>query len=286
MRIAAKTLMLSAVIGGLAAAGCGEPAGPPRGSSASSSKGSGSTDGNDSDGSGSASDDSGVATCSFPARVTSCDWSIDPDTNASDDIGPSDESLLSDFSPRTWQNTAGKFGQCPASSYIGGAVQSYHGAKTGDSGTRTSLSNAPDLMAQNMVFVGKVAAGDYAGGILAFGQCLNTSKYTGVKFKLGGDIGGCDLILQIQTLSQQSDEYGGECDHTAHTCYQFPNRAISFDTSAPITVAFADLAGTGIPSSVDDFEKEIIGIQWQLQAAQADCLNITMTLDDVSLVMD
>jgi hypothetical protein len=278
---AAKNLMISTLVGGLSVAalvvGCGGSSGSP------GSTGSGGASGSGSGGAvGSGSGGRSPATCGWPtASVTSCDPGLDPDTNST---APMNESLLSDFSPATWQNTAGKFGQCPAATHIGGALQTYQGSMATDGGVASIINKSIDMTNETFVLKGNVAAGDYGGGIMAFATCLNTSKYKGVKFKLGGSTSGCDLYLQVQTLSQQSDQYGGKCDHTVNTCFGFPKKLLTFDASAPLTVLFSELEGSGMPSAAADFTKEMIGLQWQFQASSSDCLDINMTIDDVSLV--
>jgi hypothetical protein len=123
---------------------------------------------------------------------------------------------------------------------------------------------------------------------MSFDQCVNTSTYTGVQFTLGGTTGGCNLFLQVQTLSQQVPANRGTC--TAASCYQFPKFQVQVGT-APVTVRWSDLAGSGLPATADLIKAEVIGLQWQFEippggadgGVQAPCA-ANLTIDDVQFV--
>jgi hypothetical protein len=181
-------------------------------------------------------------------------------------------------------STPKKWGVC---GNLLGAAQAYSGKMTSAAGVVTAMTASVDTTTEKLTMVGKVADGDYAGGIMAFSTCADLTAYSGFQFALGGTLSGCDLQFQLQTLSQQSSENSGGCVANADTgvsCYNFPKLSVTFDAAAPTVVHFADLVGTGMPSAVADFSKEIIGIQWQVQAGSGDCAAVNLTIDDVKLV--
>ena len=187
---------------------------------------------------------------------------------------------LTDFSATAsgWHATAGKWG---TAGNLTGSGFNY--ASTG-----STISWKVDTAAENFVLYGDVLApGGYGGGGMSFDQCVNTSTYTGVQFTLGGTVQGCTLKLQVQTYSQQATDNGGGC---ASNCYGFPNKTLTSATG-PVTVKFAELAGTGQPATAADLAKEIIGLQWQFESpppvgdgGQPNCTGINLTIDDVSFV--
>ena len=119
-----------------------------------------------------------------------------------------------------------------------------------------------------------------------FDSCVNTTTYTGVQFTLTGSAGGCTIHFDLQTYSQQAIHERGGC---ASYCYQFPTLVVT-PRSTPVTVSFAELAGTGIPSSAAAMASEIMGMRWQLEsppgqgdAGQTSC-TFSLTVDDVKFV--
>jgi hypothetical protein len=186
--------------------------------------------------------------------------------------------LLTDFSATSWNATTGKWG---TTGNVTGSKFSYQGTVTGSMMTSAVTNQALSL-------TGTVAVGDYGGGGLSFDQCVDTTTYTGFKFTLGGSPGGCDVLFEVQTFSQQSTTNKGGCNTSTTTCYDFPRIRVPFGTT-PITVRFADLAGTGMPATAPGLSSEMVGLQWQLQTAtggdagQTAC-TVSMTIDDVSFV--
>jgi hypothetical protein len=184
--------------------------------------------------------------------------------------------LITDFSPLGWHATIGKFGTLGS---LTGSIFSYGGAGS-------LMASRVDTTNQNLVLSGNVAAGDYGGGGMSFDSCVNASSYTGVQFTLGGTAAGCDLVFLIQTFSQQSTSVGGGC---MSSCYNFPETTLN-NTTGPVTVHFADLAG-GQPIGAVDIAKQIMGLQWQFQssapvgdAGQSGCTGVNLTIDDVAFV--
>jgi hypothetical protein len=193
--------------------------------------------------------------------------------------------LLTDFSAATWNASLATWG---APGNLTGKISTYGGGLAAG-GLTTSVSATVDTTAANpaLAIRGNVVAGDFAGVVLAFDQCVNTTAYQAVSFTLAGTVAGCDLLFQLETYSQQMVAAGGTC---VTNCYRFPNQRIQVGT-APIVVTFAALAGTGQPATTDGLRAEIIGLHLQFQSPapaaggpQPNCAGINLTLDNVQLV--
>jgi hypothetical protein len=190
--------------------------------------------------------------------------------------------LLTDFSAATWDSTTQNWG---TSGNLTGRKFAYFG-----SGAGTTLSAAVDTTAGNMVLSGTVAINDYAGGGLAFDQCVHTTAWSGVQMKLGGTSAGCDIVFSIQTFEQQSTGNMGGCNQSTTSCFHFPNVRMQ-PSATPIVVMFASLQNTGFPADPATIPTEIVGLQWQVQSAappdggvQRACTGVSLTIDDVQLV--
>ena len=149
-----------------------------------------------------------------------------------------------------------------------GSVFGYKGSKTNDAGVTSSVTYTIDrTTGMDLTFMGTVVAADYAGGGLAFGTCVDSTNWTGIQFTLGGTSDGCTITFQLQTESQEPTSAKGTC--TASSCYNFPQVPVTIPATpgTPTVVKFSDLAGTGMPSAVVDFEKEMFGLQWQFSSA-------------------
>jgi hypothetical protein len=194
---------------------------------------------------------------------------------------------LTDFSttsmdggPPSFSNSTGKWG---IAGNLTGSIFGYRGPKT-------SATDWPTPMVANgaLVGAGTVRASDYAGIGMSFDQCVNSSKFTGVSFTLTGSTGGCTLQFQLQTLDQQAKANNGLCDTCMNTCYIFPKTILNVvPTATPqvVTVMFTDLENTGLPALAADFEKEMIGFEWRLQAgASGACSGASLAVSDVAFV--
>jgi hypothetical protein len=124
---------------------------------------------------------------------------------------------------------------------------------------------------------------------MLFDQCVDTSSYTGVSFKLAGASAGCDLYFKVATFDEESSISGGGC---MYNCFDFPNVKIAMgsDPSVPIVVRFADLAGGMLPGAAA-IAMQIVGFEWQLQTdapptggPQQACPGAELVIDDVSFV--
>lgn len=184
--------------------------------------------------------------------------------------------LLTDFTGATWNNSQGKWG-C-----------GFNGATYAYAGPKSTMAAQVDTTNHDLLLSGNIASGDYAGGGLSFGQCVNTTTYTGVQFTLGGTSAGCELYFQVQTYDAQGTANGGGCS-AATGCYIFPQKMIA-PTPGPVTVHFADLAG-GMPTGATAIAAQIVGLQWQMQSPpppasglQVSCGNVGLTITDVSFV--
>ena len=185
--------------------------------------------------------------------------------------------LLTDFTEGTWNNTMGKWG-CG----FNGATYSYAGPKS-------TMVAQVNTMAHNLQLSGDVASGDYAGGGLSFGQCVNTTVYSGVEFTLGGTSAGCDVYFQVQSYDAQGVANGGGCPDKGVGCYIFPQFKLAA-TMGQLTVHFSDLSG-GMPTGAAAIAAEIVGLQWQFQSPpppdgglQVSCEKIGLTITDVKFV--
>jgi hypothetical protein len=193
--------------------------------------------------------------------------------------------LLTDFSAATWNASLATWG---APGNLTGKISTYGGGMV-NGGLTTSVTATVDTTAANpgLAIRGNVVAADFAGVVLAFDQCVNTTAYQAVSFTLTGTAAGCDLIFQLDTYSQQMVGAGGTC---VTNCFRFPNQRIQV-SGAPIVVTFAALAGTGQPATANGMRAELVGLQLQLQSpapasggTQVNCAGINLTLDNVQLV--
>jgi hypothetical protein len=193
--------------------------------------------------------------------------------------------LVTDFAtPSGWNSTSGKW-MTPGGNLTGGKY-GYGGIKAG---TNIS-SSAVTVTDGTLTVIGNVDVADYAGFGMSFDQCVNTTRWNGVQFLLSGSAAGCHMLFELKTFEEQGASNGGGC--TATNCYQFPRVPVQIG-SAPVTVTFSQLENTGTPAMAEDFAKEIIGFQWQLQSAspadadggaQSACTGISVSVDDVSWV--
>ena len=193
-----------------------------------------------------------------------------------DPTGP----LITDFSAATFNGNKGRGVSDPNLTFF---TYSYHDPDAPDS------TNSDRVEGGVFTFSGEVISDSgaaYAGGGMHFDSCVNTTTYTGIQYTLTGASGGCNLYFDLQTYSQQAIRERGGC---ASYCYHFPRVAVT-PRSTPITVSFAELEGTGIPSSAAAMASEIMGMRWQLElppeqvdAGQTAC-TFSLTVDDVKLV--
>src|SRR5882672_5835827 len=165
--------------------------------------------------------------------------------------------LLTDYSPTTWDGATQNWGTI---GNLTGRNFAYAG-----SGAGTALTAVVDTTAGNLVLSGSVAVNDYAGGGLAFDQCVHTTAYTGVQMRLGGTSGGCELVFSVQTFEQQTIGNKGGCDQSTTSCFHFPGVRVQ-PGAAPIVVRFASLQN-GFPTDPAAIAAQIVGLQWQLQAS-------------------
>jgi hypothetical protein len=139
---------------------------------------------------------------------------------------------------------------------------------------------------------GTITAGTYAGVSIYFDSCIDATSYTGVKFKLTGTFGTCDMLKlganfpQVETMPPAAH---GACVPPAapapNNCYG-PGFAY---TAATTMVAFADMNGGGAVATVTpDAKNRLTGIGFGFHgpATGADggtggC-TVNFTIDDVS----
>ncbi|HVZ87017.1 MAG TPA: hypothetical protein VHG72_08605 [Polyangia bacterium] len=195
--------------------------------------------------------------------------------------------LLTGFTSGTdWSSGTGTWG---SAGNLQGVIYAYAGAKSGiwqaavDSGA--GVLDIGGTTSGGGVGPGTVMATDYAGGGLRFDQCVNTTSWTGVQFRVGGTAGNCELYFQIKTFAEQPIASGGGC---AANCYDFPQVKVQV-SAQPITVQFRDLVG-GKPDGGAAIAMQILGLEWQINGTNAvsgspqTCTNVELTIDNVQLV--
>jgi len=134
-----------------------------------------------------------------------------------------------------------------------------------------------------LLVTGSVAAGDYAGFGFWFGPCTDASAYSGITFAIGGDGGGAQLMLQMQTSRNYPVDDAnakGECDGS----WGDPCASNEVEVGMPVEdgvfrVTWGELTGGAPISPVDP--TELLGIQWQLNCGDEPC-DVAITLDDVA----
>lgn len=195
--------------------------------------------------------------------------------------------LLTDFTDATWNNTLGKWG-CG----FNGALYSYNNPATTTAPivAASTIMQKVDNMGHFFQLYGDVASGGYAGGGMSFGQCVDTTVYTGVQFELNGTTAGCDLYFQVQTYDAQGVENHGGCPTGGVGCYIFPSKMLSTTLGGMVTVHFSELTG-GMPAGATAIASQIVGLQWQLQSPppppsglQVSCGNVALNITNVSFV--
>jgi hypothetical protein len=189
----------------------------------------------------------GGATGAAGATALSC--TADPTT-----------ALLTNFGSAAGDGGVTAAGAWGTTGQLTGHTFGYKGALTNEAGVMSSVTATINRTNMDLELAGTVVAGDYAGGGMSFDSCVDSTNWTGIEFTLGGTTGGCTLTFQLQTLSQEGTSNKGTC---TSSCYNFPNKVITITPGTPIVVKFSDLAGTGMPATVADFEQEMFGLQWQ-----------------------
>lgn len=192
-------------------------------------------------------------------------------------VNPTDP-LIGDFAAGTFNNNKGRWGG-PLNLTL--YVYEYHAPNTNNTG---SYSVEDD----QFKFSGQVMPSDnftYAGGGIHFDSCLNTTTYKGIQFTLTGTSGGCTIYFELQTYSAQPINERGGC---ASYCFDYPRMVVT-PRSAPTTVYFSDVAGTGVPGTAAGIASEVMGVRWQLElpsgvdAGTTSC-TFNLAVDDVKLV--
>lgn len=274
-----------ALVASLALVGCGGSgaAGPGSGGttgSGGSTGTAGTTGAGGSVGSGGATGTAGT-TGAGGSTTTSSQLQCSPGVNPA-------TGLLTGFtSGIDWTDASGKWG---VAGNLQGAIYAYAGPNSGTwhAGVDTTagiLDIGVQPTGSTTTGPGTVAVADYAGGGMMFGECVNTSTWTGVSFTLGGTPAGCDVYFQVKTFADQAISNQGGCDAG---CYSFPQ--VKVMPGDPVTVHFTEVTGSG-HADAGSIPMQIVGLQWQLQSAappdggvQAACTNAMLTIDNVMFV--
>jgi hypothetical protein len=282
-----SAVLVATVAATIAALGCGSSgtARPGSGGTTGATGGSGNAvgaggSGNTVGGGGSVGTGGSASGGSTGTTQFSCTPGLDPAT-----------ALLTDFTAGTsWNALTGKWGVAGAGN-LQGSLFSFAGPSSGiwEATVESSGDLAIGVAAGAAIGPGTVAAGDYAGGGLSFGACVDTATWTGVSFTLGGTSGGCDILFQVQTYDEQVPANHGGC---ASSCYVWPAKKVQIGT-APITVTvhFSDLTG-GLPVGGPAIAMQMVGLEWQFQspappaadAGQPACPGAELLIDNVQFV--
>lgn len=124
----------------------------------------------------------------------------------------------------------------------------------------------------------------YAGWGLWFGVCTNASRWSGIRFTMGGDLGvSGELAFQVQTNNNYpidisnskgacAGAWGEGCDSGTYIVEEFPAEP------APIEVPWSSLTG-GAPNELEP--AELLGLQWQFNCAEGDSCELDVIIDVV-----
>ena len=151
-------------------------------------------------------------------------------------------------------------------------------------GTSATITNGA------LAVTGTISAGTYAGVSIYFDSCVDATAYTGVKFKLTGSFGTCDMLKlganfpQVETNPPAAHGACVPASATSNNCYG-PGATY---TVATTMVAFADMNGGGAVTTVTaDAKNRLTGIGFGFHgpaAAEggAGGCTVNFTVDDVS----
>jgi hypothetical protein len=207
---------------------------------------------------------------------SSCPPQTAPALTCSPGVSPASPAITDFTMNAGWCTTSGKWGT--VGNLVGGLF-AYNGPGRVDPLVPITSS----VVGGTMHLKGDVAGGDYGGGGLAFDACVNTAKYSGVRFTLGGEVAACSVVFQLQTFSQQAVTNRGGCDLAAGaSCYQFPK--IAATVGATNTIMWSQLENSGMPATGAALAAEIVGLQFQFEGTGGTCMNVDLTIDDVQFV--
>jgi hypothetical protein len=125
--------------------------------------------------------------------------------------------------------------------------------------------------------------GNYAGvGVFFAGTtCLDASAFTGIRFDLTGDLGGCALALGAASsadLDSVLNPGRGACSSGTGACYG-PAAAVAAGSTS-VMIPFTSLAG-GMPVSTLD-PSTIVVVQWQLTPPASGSCAADFTVSNVA----
>jgi hypothetical protein len=127
----------------------------------------------------------------------------------------------------------------------------------------------------------------YAGWGLWFGPCTNASRWTGIRFVIGGSLGvSGQLEFQIQTNNNYpiemnnmkgacAGDWGDGCGNNSYVYQEFP-----YDGPEEIQTPWTDFGGGEPITEVES--AQLLGIQWQFNCATGDVCEVDVILEEVS----
>jgi hypothetical protein len=146
-------------------------------------------------------------------------------------------------------------------------------------------------MTPELSMSGTVSA--YTGFGVYLKQCVDASAYSGISFKIGGNVGSpATLMLQAKmnsTIPIKAGERGAcvpaDPNNTYATCWDPVKWVTVPATPATVTVTWAEFAG-GKPVATAN-PAEILGFQWSFNWAGGDAgaaYAVAVTIDDLAFV--
>ena len=188
---------------------------------------------------------------------------------------------VTNFSKREYSAASGKW--CDESEFHG-SVFSFPGNKSTDTNSITV-----DTVDQAMKLSLNVSAGSYGGGGLAFESCLDATAFAGVQFSIavsGGSLTGCTYQLQLQTFEQRPNTQTppGACDPQTASCYNFPAATnLPTPSTDPSNPTLVMIPFSSFGASVAPAPAQLVGLQWQVNAAPAGC-TVELRIDDIDFI--
>jgi hypothetical protein len=233
----------------------------------------------------------GAAFSCSPASVLDCTGPGLVTFHASD-------GTITSFSTQEWSSGAGKF--CDATG-LRGAIYGYNDGMTAVDGGAVSTNgqtvDTSGTRTLNLTWTAEPAG--WAGGGLSFDSCVNADAFNALQFMAtvtSGSMTGCafqvGLATQDERPTTQTMPPGGTCDSSAGSCYRYPTVSNLADpTTSGMTYTLPFSTFTTAATLVVPAQKQIVGIQWQVNSAaptvdggsQVPCV-VTVAVDDIKFV--
>jgi hypothetical protein len=151
--------------------------------------------------------------------------------------------------------------------------------------------SAPD---PNLRLVAHDGTGAYSGYVMWFATCTDASKYLGIQFEVGGDLGGGALDFQVQTSTNypiDGRNQKGECTGTWSTGCANNHHAVTVTPDLTrVQFTWAELT-EGSTQEVDGGSRNspmdptnILGVQWQVNCPSSATCDMDFRIDTVEFI--